>query len=523
MGTPAITTEAGLSKITEKHVGASKSGATVPESISAFAAKEDKEFKISASVNPSVTVEWEAFVSADGLTSSDSGTFDTSNYGSDNIYSSITYEWDTNEKTSEITWKPDIHVAKKDYEESISCKVTVLYQDGTEKSDTLTWKIKVLATSVKFEGTLKCSDDKTINAFDPQTYDTSAWVDKYKVTATSGTLTEDWTESYPPVLNATEHTLTAVQGTDATTTSSTSFKYTLKSPEISNVNVKNTLKGEHTVYLYCYGVTVDFGGTLKCSEDKTITAFDTQTYDTKASISYYSVTATSGLPTVDKTGNVIKPAPTKDWTKTYTYTLNDTTYKLTATPGVNATTLGTSSYEYTFTCPVSSIPDTIAIGNDASDKYTVTLYAYGVSLDFTGTLTVNAPKTITAFDPQTYVTTSSCTNYTITARSGINSNNEYLNGINENNVTTQNWTNVKVNGKSTAKSYSNTYPPIFNATSYTLNAVLGTDAFTTGKTSYEYTVESTDPSTESKLVVNTKLQDKKEVILYCYGKSYYNK
>lgn len=253
LGTPAITTEAGLSKITERYVRASKAGAKVPESISAFAAAKDKEFKISVSVSPSVTAKWEASVSSSGLTSSKSGTFNTSNYGSGNIYSSITYKWDTNETTKDIIWKPDIHAAKADYEKSISCKVTVLYQDGTEKSDTLTWKTKVLATSVKFEGTLKCSDDKTINAFDPQTYDTSAWVDKYKVTATSGTLTEDWTESYPPVLNATEHTLTAVQGTNATTKGSTSFKYTLKLPEISNVNVKNTLEGEHTVYLYCYG------------------------------------------------------------------------------------------------------------------------------------------------------------------------------------------------------------------------------------------------------------------------------
>ena len=68
-----------------------------------------------------------------------------------------------------------------------------------------------------------------------------------------------------------------------------------------------------------------------------------------------------------------------------------------------------------------------------------------------------------------------------------------MNGINENNVTTKNWTDGKVNGESTAKSYSDTYPPIFNATSYTLNAVPGKDAFTTGKTSYEYTIKSTDP------------------------------
>lgn len=253
LGTPAITTEAGLSKITKNHVGASKSGANVPTSISAFAAKEDKEFKISASVNPSVTAEWEASISADDLTSSDSGTFDTSKYGSGDIYFSITYEWDTNETTSEITWKPDIHVAKKDYEESISCKVTVLYQDGTEASDTLTWKIKVLATSVRFEGTLICSDDKTITAFDPQTYDTSAYVDEYKVTATSGSLTQDWTESYPPVLNSTSETLTAVQGSNGSETGDASFEYTLKSPSISNATVITALNQKHTVHLYCYG------------------------------------------------------------------------------------------------------------------------------------------------------------------------------------------------------------------------------------------------------------------------------
>lgn len=253
LGTPAITTETGLSKITTKHVGASKAGASVPTSISAFAAKEDKEFKISASVSPSVTAQWEASVSADGLTSSDSGTFDTSKYGSDNIYSSITYEWDTNETTSEITWKPDIHVAKKDYEESISCKVTVLYQDGTEASDTLTWKIKVLVTSVRFEGTLKCSGSRTITAFDPQTYDTYASVVKYKVTATSGSLTQDWTNSYNYILNATSKTLTAVQGSSGSTKGEASFEYILKSPSISNVNVTSPLDLRSTVYLYCYG------------------------------------------------------------------------------------------------------------------------------------------------------------------------------------------------------------------------------------------------------------------------------
>lgn len=253
LGTPAITTEAGLSKIIAKHVGASKAGASVPTSISAFAAKEDKEFKISASVSPSVTAGWEASVSASGLASSKSGTFNTSKYGSDNIYSSITYEWDTNETTNEITWKPDIHVAKTDYEKSISCKVTVVYQDGTEASDTLTWKIKVLATSVMFEGTLKCSGSRTITAFDPQTYDTFASVVRYKVTATSGSLTQDWTNSYNYILNATSKTLTAVQGSSGSTKGEASFEYILKSPSISNVNVTNPLDLRSTVYLYCYG------------------------------------------------------------------------------------------------------------------------------------------------------------------------------------------------------------------------------------------------------------------------------
>lgn len=253
LGTPAITTETGLSKIIEKHVGASKAGATVPTSISAFAVTKDKEFNISVSVSPSVTAKWEASVSAGDLTSSDSGKFDTSSYGSGNIYSSITYKWDTNETTNSITWKPDIHVAKVDYEKSISCKVTVVYQDGTEASDTLTWKINILKTSVKFEGTLKCSDDKTITAFDHQTYDTSAWVSGYKVTATSGSLTQDWTSTYKAVQNATSKTLTAVQGSNGSTKGDVSFEYTLKSPDISNADVTTALDQKHTVYLYCYG------------------------------------------------------------------------------------------------------------------------------------------------------------------------------------------------------------------------------------------------------------------------------
>ena len=108
--------------------------------------------------------------------------------------------------------------------------------------------------SVKFEGDLVCSENKTITAFDsPQTYDTTATASGYKVTATSGSSTQDWTESYPPVLNATEHTLTAVQGDSGSTKGDASFEYTLKSPSISNVDVTNTLDIRRKVHLYCYG------------------------------------------------------------------------------------------------------------------------------------------------------------------------------------------------------------------------------------------------------------------------------
>ena len=100
---------------------------------------------------------------------------------------------------------------------------------------------------------MKCSDDKTITAFDKQTYDTSAWVDGYKVTATSGTLTQDWTNSYNYILNTTSKTLTAVQGSNGSTTGDASFEYTLKSPDISNANVTTALNQKNKVHLYCYG------------------------------------------------------------------------------------------------------------------------------------------------------------------------------------------------------------------------------------------------------------------------------
>ena len=250
---PAITTKDGLKKITGWKVGASKTGASVPETISAFAETKDKEFYLSASVNPSVTAGWEASISSNGLTSSDSGSFDTSKYGSDNIWANISYEWSTKETSSSITWKPDVHIDKKDYTESISCKVTVTFQDGKIISDTLIWETKILKTDVKFEGTLKCSNDMTITAFDPQIYNTSAMVNGYKVTATSGTLTSDWTKSYNYILNETSKPLTAIQGSDGSTKGEVSFEYTLKSPEVSNANVTTALDQKHTVHLYCYG------------------------------------------------------------------------------------------------------------------------------------------------------------------------------------------------------------------------------------------------------------------------------
>ena len=251
--TPAITTRDGLKKITGWKVNASKTGDSVPETISAFAETQNKEFSLSASVNPSVTAGWEASISSNGLTSSDSGSFDTSKYGSDNIWANISYEWSTKETTPSITWKPDVHVAKKDYIESISCKVTVTFQDGKIISDTLTWETKVLKTDVKFEGTLKCSNDMTITAFDPQIYNTTASVTGWKVTATSGTLTSDWTNSYSPVQNATSTQLIAVQGSDGSTKGEVFFEYTLKSPEVSNTNVTTPIDQKHTVRLYCYG------------------------------------------------------------------------------------------------------------------------------------------------------------------------------------------------------------------------------------------------------------------------------
>ena len=86
-----------------------------------------------------------------------------------------------------------------------------------------------------------------------KTYDTSASVNGYKVTATSGSLTQDWTNSYKYILNATSKTLTAIQGRNGSTTGDASFEYTLKSPSISNANVTTALNQKHTVHLYCYG------------------------------------------------------------------------------------------------------------------------------------------------------------------------------------------------------------------------------------------------------------------------------
>ena len=98
-----------------------------------------------------------------------------------------------------------------------------------------------------------CSSDKTITAFDPQTYYTRATASGYKVTAISGSSTQDWTSTYKPIQNATSRTLYAVQGDSGSTKGYTSFEYTLKSPSIPNTNVRNTLDLKHIVFLGCYG------------------------------------------------------------------------------------------------------------------------------------------------------------------------------------------------------------------------------------------------------------------------------
>ena len=123
----------------------------------------------------------------------------------------------------------------------------------------------------------------------------------------------------------------------------------------------------NTIKLGKYGITVDFAGTLSCSDDKTITAFDTQTYDTTASVTGYKVTAKSG--TLEE-----------NWTSSYNnYTQNATSHTLTAVQGSDGSTTGDASYKYTFTCPVSSIPSGITVGTDASTSHTVHLYCYGKS------------------------------------------------------------------------------------------------------------------------------------------------
>ena len=217
--------------------------------------------------------------------------------------------------------------------------------------------------SVQFEGKLVCSEDKTITAFDPQTYDTVATASGYKVTATSGSSTQDWTSSYKPIQNATSKTLTAVQGSTGSTKGDASFEYTLKSPSISNVNVTNTLDIKQTVHLYCYGKSVKFEGTLSCSKDKTITAFDPQTYDTTATASGYKVTAISG-------------SSTQDWTSSYKPIQNATSKTLTAVQGRNGSTTGSTSFEYTLKSP--SIPN-VNVTNTLDIKQTVYLYCYGKS------------------------------------------------------------------------------------------------------------------------------------------------
>ncbi len=165
-------------------------------------------------------------------------------------------------------------------------------------------------------------------------------------------------------MNATEHTLTAVQGSSGSTKGDASFEYTLKSPSISNVNVTNTLDLRHTVFLYCYGKSVKFEGKLVCSEDKTITAFDSpQTYDTTATASGYKVTAISG-------------SSTQDWTSSYKPIQNATEHTLTAVQGDSGSTKGEASFEYTLKSPSIS---NVNVTNTLDLRHTVFLYCYGKS------------------------------------------------------------------------------------------------------------------------------------------------
>ena len=162
----------------------------------------------------------------------------------------VTYNWDHGDSnTSTNTVTVDAGSSALDGNDT-DVKCTVTYKGKTAYC---TFTLKHYGKSVQFEGKLVCSENKTITAFDPQTYYTTATASGYKVTATSGSSTQDWTSTYKPIQNATSKMLTAVQGSNGYSTGDASFEYTLKSPSISNVNVTNTLDLKHKVHLYCYG------------------------------------------------------------------------------------------------------------------------------------------------------------------------------------------------------------------------------------------------------------------------------
>ena len=251
----------------------------IPEKISGL--DTSKTYFVSPSVSGSITAKWKVTAYVEGMKdsvyASDEGEFTSDTYyrfeGSDGhlvphdiIFGYPDYEWDNGSTETVIEWVVTPKMSKEDYTESISCKVTAMWFDTEESSDTITWSTKILATDIVFEGEFKCSDDKTITAFDnDKTYDTSAWIDNYKVTAKSGSKTKDITSDYPisSILNSTSEKLTAVIGTSGTDKGDAKYTYKLTIPDISTANVKNNITGgtkndttgdiEKTVHLYCYG------------------------------------------------------------------------------------------------------------------------------------------------------------------------------------------------------------------------------------------------------------------------------
>lgn len=243
----------------------------IPEKISGL--DKSRKYVVCPSVSGSITAKWKlkAYVSGmkDSVYAYDEGVFTSDKYyqyeGNDGhlveydiILGSSDQEWNNGSTETFINWVVTPKMSKTDYTESISCKVTVKWFDEEESSDTITWSTKILATDIVFEGEFRCSDDKTITAFDnDKTYDTSAWIDNYKVTAKSGSKAKDITSDYPisSILNSTSKKLTAVIGTSGTDKGDAKYTYKLTIPNISTANVKNNITGgtEKTVHLYCYG------------------------------------------------------------------------------------------------------------------------------------------------------------------------------------------------------------------------------------------------------------------------------